>query len=128
MLTNLLDTTESTTTLVSLLPTIFWVILAIYMVMATIHYFMVFLIPFHIAGINNNQNEIAEEEKKQTKIAQETLDVEKQRLQLEEQRLQIEIEKLNLVRAKQNLPPYTPKSIDSKPTTTPEPEQEKPAV
>lgn len=127
MLTNLLDITppaEQT----SPLPTIasFFVIIAAIIMM--VYFLISSATPFHVSGINDNQREIAEEEKKQTKIAQETLDVEKQRLQLEEQRLQIEIEKLNLVRAKQNLPPYTPKSIDSKPTTTPEPEQEKPAV
>lgn len=97
------------------------IILCIWLVISIIHSICSWATPFHISAIRSNQD-------KTIKLMEQQLKLEQQKLKIENQRLQLEIEKLNLERAKQNLPPYIPKSINSKPTATPEPKQEKPAV
>ena len=88
------------------------IILCIWLVISIIHSICSWATPFHISAIRSNQDK--------------TIKLMEQQLKLEQQKLKIE--KLNLERAKQDLPPYIPKSINSKPTATPEPEQERPAV
>ena len=97
------------------------IILLIWLIINIIHSICSWATPFHISAIRKDQD-------KTINLLEQQIKLEQQKIKIEKQRLQLEVEKLNLERAKQNLPPYIPKSIDSKPTTTPEPEQEKPAV